>query len=124
MSIHWQSDHVSKYKKTSLLARGKKLYWKASFDGYYLTHGYHSSNSSASLHDVMSDKTARFTHQSKRGIGSNWVGNSSGAEGDMLRTMLNDVKESGFQITQLGMDHDTSSSNIACTVFPEIQIKY
>lgn len=73
---------------------------------------------------MASDKIAWFTHRTKRGVGSNWVGTSSGAEGDMLRTMLDDVKASGFQVTQLVMDHDTSSSNIACTAFPEVQITY
>ena len=122
--VHSLAIRSCQQVQETIIARGEKLHWKASFDGFYLTRGYHSNNSSATLHDVMSDKIAWFTHRTKRGIGSNWVGTSSGAEGDMLRTMLNDVKESGFLITQLVMDHDTSSSNIACAVFPEIQITY
>lgn len=122
--VHSLAIRSCQQVQENIIARGDKLTWKASFDGFYLTHGYHSNNSSGTLHDVASDKIAWFTHRTKRGVGSNWVGTSSGAERDMLRTMLDDVKASGFQITQLVMDHDTSSSNIACTAFPEVQITY
>ena len=44
------------------------------------------------IYDVASDKNVWFMHRIKRGIGSNWVGTSGGAEGDMFRTMLDDVK--------------------------------
>ena len=119
--VHLLAMQSCQQVQEAIIARGEKFHWKASFDGFYLTRGYHSNNSSATLHDVVSDKIAWFTHRTKQ---SNWVGTSSGAEGDMLCTMLDDVKDSGLQITQLVMDHDTSSSNIACTVFPEIQITY
>ena len=122
--VHSLAIRSCQQVQENIIARGEKLHWIASFDGFYLTHGYHSNNSSATLHDVMSDKIAWFTHQSKRGTGSNWVGTSSGAEGDMLHTMLDDVKESAYQIIPLVMDRDTSSSNIACTIFPEIHITY
>ena len=111
--VHSLAIQSCQQVQENIIARGEKLHWKASFDGFYLTHGYHSNNSSATLHDVMSGKIAWFTHQSKRGIGSNWVSTSSGAEGDMLHTMLDDVKESSFQIIQLVINRDTSSSNIA-----------
>ena len=42
-----------------IIARGEKLHWKAYF---YLTHRYHSNNSSATPHDVVSNKIAWFTH--------------------------------------------------------------
>jgi len=54
-----------------------------SFDGFYLTRGHHSNNAFAAIHDVESDRIAWFTHHTKRGKGSNWLGTSSGAEGDM-----------------------------------------
>lgn len=52
------------------------------------------------------------------------MGTSNGAEGDMLRSILEDVKTNGFKVEQLVMDHDTSGCNVACDVFPEIQITY
>ena len=42
----------------------------------------------------------------------------------MLRTILDDVKASGFQVQQVIMDHDTSGGNIACSVFLEVRISY
>ena len=70
------------------------------------------------------DKIAWFAHWTKRGPGANWQGTSGGAEGDMLRTILEDVKAKGFQMQQLIIDHDTSGGNIACSVFPEVRITY
>jgi len=49
---------------------------------------------------------------------------SSGAEGDMLREILDDVKAKRFIIKQIIMDHNTSGANIACTSFPEVRITY
>ena len=37
---------------------------------------------------------------------------------------MEDVKAEGFSIKQIIMDHDTSGGNIACDVFPEVQIMY
>ena len=42
----------------------------------------------------------------------------------MLKEILKDVKANGLTIKQIIMDHDTSSTNIACTFFPEISITY
>ena len=55
--------------RDQIIARGDKLSWKASFDGFYLTRGHHSNNSSATLHDISTDKIAWFTHRTKRGKG-------------------------------------------------------
>ena len=41
----------------------------------------------------------------------------------MLRTILEDVKANGFQVQQLIMNHDTSGGNIACSVFPELEVR-
>ena len=110
--------------RQKVVSRGEKFSWVASYDGFYLTRGHHSNNCSATLHDVASDKIAWFSHRTKRGPGANWEGTSSGAEGDMLREILNDVKAKGFKIKQIIMDHDTSGANIACTSFPEVRITY
>ena len=107
-----------------IIARGDKLSWKASFDGFYLIRGHHSNNFSATLHDISTDKIAWFPHRTKRGVDANWDGSSNGAEWDMLRGILKEVKAKGFIIQQLVMDHDTSGCNNACEVFPEIQITY
>ena len=65
-----------------------------------------------------------FAHRTKKGPGANWEGTSSGAEGDMLRTILEDVMAKNFNVSKIIMDHDTSAGNIACSVFPEIRIQY
>jgi len=104
--------------------RGDKLKWTASFDGFYLTRGHHSNNSTATLHDVVTDKIAWYPHRTKRGSGATWTGTSAGAEGDMFRCILEDMKEKEFTLLQIVMDHDTSAGNIVTDVFPEIRITY
>lgn len=104
--------------------RGDKFSWIVSFDGFYLTRGHHSNNCSATLHDVSTDKIAWFTHRTKRGPGTNWQGTSGGAEGDMLREILEGAKGKGFNIQQIVMDHDTSGGNVAVDSFPEVRISY
>ena len=97
---------------------------KVAFDGFYLTRGYHSNNSSATIYDIVTDKIIWFSHQTKRGPDANWLGTSGGAESDMLNDLLSQAKFEGFVISQLIMDHDTSSSNIACEHFPDILITH
>ena len=116
----WSCDQV----RADIVKRGDKDQWTASFDGFYLTRGHHSNNSSATLHDVESDRIAWFTHRTKRGKGSNWAGTSSGAEGDMLDELLRKVKSQGYTVGQIVMDHDTSANAIVCTHFPNIHITY
>ena len=129
--VAWLAKHVENLAMSScrqvrenISKRGDMLSWVASFDGFYLTRGHHSNNSSATLHDFRSDKIAWFAHRTKRGQQANWQGTSAGAEGDMLRTILEDVKAEGFKVAQIVMDHDTSGGNIACDVFPEVRITY
>ena len=129
--VVWLGRHVEALAKSScdqvqkkITDRGDKLQWTASYDGFYLTRGHHFNNCSATLHDYSTNKIAWYAHWCKRGPGANWQGTSSGAEGDILRTILEDVKASGFQVQQLIMDHDTSGGNIACSVFPEVRITY
>ena len=96
----------------------------AGFDGFYLTRGHHSNNASATLHDVYSDQIAWFTHRTKRGKDSNWQGTSSGVEGNMLNEILGKVKDKGYTINQLVMDHNTSANAIVCSHFPDVHITY
>ena len=63
-----------------IVQQGDKQNWTASYDGFYLTQGHHSNNSSATLHDYASDKIAWFAHRTKSGQGANWEGMSGGAE--------------------------------------------
>lgn len=129
--VSWVGTHVEKLAdwscdqvRADIVKRGDKAQWTASFDGFYLTRGHHSNNSSATLHDVESDRIAWFTHRTKRGRGSNWEGTSSGAEGDMLDELLRKVKSEGYTVGQIIMDHDTSANAIVCTHFPDIHITY
>jgi len=103
---------------------GDKLNWTAAFDSIYLTRGYHSNNCSATLHDYSSHEICWFAHRTKRGPGAKLQGTSGGAEGegDMLHTILEEVKAKGFKVTQIIMDHDTSGGNIVCSVFPEVTV--
>ena len=94
-AVAWLGSHVEKLALSSckqvrqnIINRGDKLSWTASFDGFYLTRGHHSNNSSATLHDFSSDKIAWFAHRTKRRLLANWQGTSAGAEGDMLRAIL------------------------------------
>jgi len=74
-----------------------------------LTRGHHSNISSGTLHDHTSDKIAWFAHQTKRGQGANWERMSGGAEGDMLRAILEDVMAKGFKVSKLIMDRQVAT---------------
>ena len=110
--------------RDSIIRRGDQGKWMASYDEFYLTRGFHSNNSTGTIHDVSSDKIAWFAHRTKRGAGANWVGTSSGTEGDMLKEILADVKSKGFTMDQIVIDHDTSANAIVCGEFPAIHITY
>ncbi len=70
--------------REDIVRRGDGKNWVASFDGFYLTRGHYSNNSSSSVHDYATGKIAYFSHRTKRGKGHNWEGTSAGAETDML----------------------------------------
>ena len=105
--VLWLGKHVEALAKISceqvqrIIDCGDKLSWTAAFDGFYLTRGHHSNNCSTTLHDYSSDKICWFAHRTKRGKGANWQGTPGGAEGDMLRTILEEVKAKEFKITQI-----------------------
>ena len=95
--------HVTKLAEWScgqvrqkIMDRKEDQKWTASYDGFYLTRGHYSNNSSATLHDYTSGLIAWFTHRTKRGPGHTWEGTSNGAEGDMLDDILGKVKAAGF----------------------------
>ena len=118
--VQWSCEMV----RDSIIKRGDQGKWIASYDGFYLTRGFHSNNSTGTMHDVLSDKIAWFAHRTKRGADANWVGTSSGTEGDMLKQILADVKSKGFTVDQIVIDHDTSANAIVCSEFPDIHITY
>ena len=104
--------------------RGDEKNWVASYDGFYLTRGFYSNNSSATLHDYSSGQIAWFAHRTKRGDGHNWSGTSGGAEGDMLDQVVREAKEAGFKISEIVTDKDSSVKNIYLQYFPEGRVTY
>ena len=104
--------------------QGKKQEWVASFDGFYLTRGHYSNNSSATIHDHSSGKIAWFCHRTKRGSGHNWEGTSAGAEGDMFDELVGKAKAAGFVVSEIITDKDSSVNGIFTKHFPEGTITY
>ena len=76
------------------------------YDGFYLTRGYHANSASGTIHDVKSGKIVAFAHRSKRGLGSNWVGTSGRAEGDIFEELLTALKDEHFNVKECTIDHD------------------
>ncbi len=93
----WSCSQVRK----EIMERGDDNKWMASFDGFYLTRGHYSNNSSATLHDYSTGNIAWFTHRTKRGPGHDWIGTSAGAEADMLDELLGKAKVAGFSVKEL-----------------------
>ena len=63
--VAWLGKHVGALAKSSceqvqkkITDRGDKLQWIASYDGFYLTRGQYSNNSSATLHDYTTNSMA------------------------------------------------------------------
>ena len=93
------------------------------YDGFYLTRGYHANNASGTIHDVKSGKIVAFAHRS-RGLGSNWVGTSGGAEGDIFEELLTGLKDKHFNVKECTIDHDTTCANVLLEQFPEAEVIY
>ena len=91
----------------------------ASYDGFYLTRGHHSNNSSATIHDYTTGRVAWFEHRTKRDEGHNWEGTSNGAESDMLDSILRKVRKEGFILSEIVTDKDSSVNEIYTRHFPE-----
>ncbi len=121
--VQWLEGHVTQLAQWSceqarelVRQRGDKESWVASYDGFYLTREHYSNNSSATLHDFATGNITWFRHRTKRGDGHNWEGTSCGAENDMLDDILTEVKETGFTISEMVTDKD-SSVNSYCQHF-------
>ena len=129
--VQWLGKHVQRLADWSceevrkrIIERGDQEHWVASYDGYYLTRGHHSNNSSATLHDYTTGKIAWYTHRTKRGVGHNWEGTSNAAEADMFEEILAGVKNEGFNISEIINDKDSSLNSIFCQHFPEGTVTY
>ena len=129
--IRWTGKHVLSLAEWScaqvremIQKRGDHEHWVASYDGYYLTRGHHSNNSSATLHDHLTTKIAWFKHRTKRGVGHNWEGTTGAAEADMFEEILAEVKQSSFTIQEIVTDKDFSMNGIYCQHFPEGTMTY
>ena len=120
MLTKWSCSQVQE----AIIYRGDRTKWVASYDGFYLTRGHYSNNSSGTLHDFRSGGIAWFAHRTKRGPGHNWEGTSGGAEGDMLDEILGKVKAAGFDVKEIVTDKDSSMNAIYCRHFPEGTITY
>ncbi len=116
----WSCKHV----RDTIEERGDQDKWVASFDGFYLTRGHYSNNSSATIHDYYGGGVAWFTHRTKTGPGHNWEGTSGGAEGDMLEEVLSKVNGAYFVIKELVTDKDSTTNAIFCRHFPEGTVTY
>ncbi len=55
----WFCAQVREY----VVRHGDGKHWSASFDGFYLTRGHYSNNSSATIHDFTTGKIAYFAHR-------------------------------------------------------------
>ena len=64
--------------RTEAVRRGDKSSLHIQFDGFYLTRGHHSNNSSATAHDAKTGIIA-YSPRTKRGQGANWEGTSGEA---------------------------------------------
>ena len=110
--------------RQEIIERGDAKKWTASFDGFYLTRGHYSNNSSATLHDFLTGNIAYFCHRTKKGPGHNWSGTSVGAEADMLDELLGSVKEDGLVLQEIITDKDSSINGTFCRHFPEGTVTY
>lgn len=111
----WSCKNV----RRAIKGRGDDKQWVASYDGFYLTRGHHSNNSSATMHDYKTGQVAWFEHRTKRGDGHNWEGTSNGAESDMLDSILRKVANVDFVLSEIITDKDSSVNEIYTRHFPE-----
>ncbi len=110
--------------REDIVRRGDGKNWVASFDGFYLTRGHYSNNSSSSVHDYATGKIAYFSHRTKRGKGHNWEGTSAGAETDTLDETLARVRQDGLVLQEVIADKDSAVNSTFCRHFPEGTVTY
>ena len=111
----WSCDEI----KREIARRGDQKSLEIMYDGFYLTRGYHANNASGTIHDV---KSGKIVHRSKRGLGSNWVGTSRGAEGDIFEELLTGLKDEHFNVKECTIDHDATCANVLLEQFPEAEV--
>ena len=116
----WSCSQV----RNEVNGRGDDKEWITSFDGFYLTRGHYSNNSSATLHDYSTGKVAWFVHQTKHGPGHNWSGTSPGTETDILDELLCKAKGEGFTVKELICDKDSATNATFCHHFLEGMVTY
>ena len=108
--------------KREIARRGDKKALEIMCDGFYLTRGYHANNALGTIHDVKLGKIVAFAHRSKRGLGSNWVGTSGGAEGDVFEELLTGLKDEHFNVKECTINHDATCANVLLEQFPEAEV--
>ena len=67
------AEWSSKTVRERIEKRGDKDKWAASFDGYYLTRGHYSNNSSATINNYHEGGIAWFSYQTQTEAGHNWA---------------------------------------------------
>ena len=130
--IEWIAPEVEKIAKWSveqarkmIRERGDQDHLEVMYDGFYLTRGHYSNNSSATMHDAKNGNIIGFAHRTKRGQGANWQGTSGGAESNMLDEILTDVIGKGkMKITKAVMDKDAACHEVLLSRSPETEIVY
>ncbi|KAK3740422.1 hypothetical protein QZH41_013488 [Actinostola sp. cb2023] len=127
--IDWIAPHVKAIAdwcvgeaRRRVIERGDQRNLHIEFDGFYLTRGHYSNNSSATIHDQKSGEIIGYAHRSKRGRCSNWNGTSSGAEGDMFSKILESIIDDNFKLDKCTMDQDSSCQEILLSKSPETQV--
>ena len=127
--IQWIAPIVEKLSVWSvqscreiIRSRGQQNDLGINFDGFYLTRGHHSNNSSATVHDMDTGNIIGYSHRTKQGKKANWQGTSGGAEGDMMRELVKDLLDNNFKITKAVLDKDASCQDMLLTLSPETEI--
>lgn len=119
-SRQWSCNEI----KGESARRGDKKYLEIMYYGFYLTQGYHTNNALGTIHDVKLGKIVAFAHRSKRGLGSNWVGTSGRAEGDIFKELLTGLKDEHFNVKECTIDNDATCANVLLEQFPEAEVIY
>ena len=130
--IEWIAPEVQKIadwsvqqSRKAIKARGDQDKLEVMFDGFYLTRGHYSNNSSATMHDAKTGNIIGYAHRTKRGQDANWEGTSDGAEGNMLDEILADLIENErMTIKKAIIDKDASCHEIILTRSPETEIVF
>lgn len=130
--IEWIAPEVEKITKWSveqarkmIRARGDEDKLEVMYDGFYLTRGHYSNNSSATMHDAKTGNIIGFAHRTKRGQGANWQGTSGGAESNMLQEILAEVvKEEKMTIAKAVIDKDAACHDVFLSICPEAEIVF